>query len=36
MANAGYDVRVATIGVSSRETAHAPVETSTGLGVIIG
>jgi NAD(P)-dependent dehydrogenase (short-subunit alcohol dehydrogenase family) len=36
MANAGYEVSVATVDVSSRETVHALVETATSLGEVIG
>jgi len=36
MANAGYDVSVATVDVSSREAVHALVETATGLGEVTG
>jgi NAD(P)-dependent dehydrogenase (short-subunit alcohol dehydrogenase family) len=36
MANAGYDVSVATVDVSSREAVHKLVETSTSLGDITG
>jgi NAD(P)-dependent dehydrogenase (short-subunit alcohol dehydrogenase family) len=36
MANAGYEVRVATVDVSSREAVHALVETATGLGEVTG
>jgi NAD(P)-dependent dehydrogenase (short-subunit alcohol dehydrogenase family) len=33
---AGYDVRVATADVASRETVHALVETAAGLGEVTG
>ena len=36
MSNAGYDVSVATINVSSREHVHALVETATGIGDVTG
>src|SRR5829696_9128526 len=36
MANAGYDVSVASVDVSSRETVQALVETATGLGDVTG
>jgi saccharopine dehydrogenase-like NADP-dependent oxidoreductase len=36
MSNAGYDVSVATVDVSSREATHALVGTATGIGEIIG
>jgi len=36
MANAGYQVSVATVDVSSRETVRALVGTATGLGEILG
>jgi len=36
MANAGYDVSVATVDVSSREAVHALVATATGLGEVTG
>lgn len=36
MANAGYDVSVATVDVSSREAVHALVETAAGLGEVTG
>lgn len=36
MANAGYDVSVATVDVSSREAVHALVEAATGLGEVTG
>jgi NAD(P)-dependent dehydrogenase (short-subunit alcohol dehydrogenase family) len=36
MANAGYDVSVATVDISSREAVHALVETATGLGEVTG
>ena len=32
LGNAGYEVSVATVDVSSREAVHALVETATGLG----
>ena len=32
LGNAGYDVSIATVDVSSREAVHALVETATGLG----
>jgi NAD(P)-dependent dehydrogenase (short-subunit alcohol dehydrogenase family) len=35
MANAGYDVTVATVD-SSREAVHALVEAATGLGEVTG
>jgi NAD(P)-dependent dehydrogenase (short-subunit alcohol dehydrogenase family) len=36
MGNAGYEVSVATVDVSSRETVHSLVETATSLGEITG
>ena len=36
MANAGYEVSVATVDVSSREAVRALVETATGLGEVTG
>jgi NAD(P)-dependent dehydrogenase (short-subunit alcohol dehydrogenase family) len=36
MANAGYEVSVATVDISSREAVHALVETATGLGEVTG
>ena len=36
MANAGYQVSVATVDVSSRETVHALVAKATGIGEIVG
>jgi NAD(P)-dependent dehydrogenase (short-subunit alcohol dehydrogenase family) len=36
MANAGYEVSVAAVDVSSREAVHALVETATSLGEITG
>lgn len=36
MANAGYDVGVATVDVSSREAVHALVERATSLGNVTG
>jgi NAD(P)-dependent dehydrogenase (short-subunit alcohol dehydrogenase family) len=36
MANAGYEVSVAAVDVSSREAVHALVETATGLGEVTG
>ena len=36
MANAGFEVSTATVDVSSRESIHALVETSTALGDITG
>jgi NAD(P)-dependent dehydrogenase (short-subunit alcohol dehydrogenase family) len=36
LTNAGYDVTVATVDVSSRENVHALVEVATGLGQITG
>src|SRR5512133_3928164 len=36
MANAGYEVSVATVDVSSREAVHALVETATSLGAVTG
>jgi NAD(P)-dependent dehydrogenase (short-subunit alcohol dehydrogenase family) len=36
MGNAGYEVSVATVDVSSREAVHALVETATGLGDVTG
>lgn len=36
MANAGYEVSVATVDVSSREAVHALVETAAGLGEVTG
>jgi NAD(P)-dependent dehydrogenase (short-subunit alcohol dehydrogenase family) len=34
--NAGYEVSVATVDISSREGVHALVETATGLGEVTG
>jgi NAD(P)-dependent dehydrogenase (short-subunit alcohol dehydrogenase family) len=36
LSNAGYDVSVATVDVSSREAVHALVENATGLGAVTG
>ncbi len=36
LANAGYEVSVARVDVSSREAVHALVETATGLGDVTG
>ena len=36
LGNAGYEVSVATVDVSSREAVHALVETATGLGEVTG
>jgi NAD(P)-dependent dehydrogenase (short-subunit alcohol dehydrogenase family) len=36
LGNAGYEVSVATVDVSSREAVHALVETVTGLGDVTG
>jgi NAD(P)-dependent dehydrogenase (short-subunit alcohol dehydrogenase family) len=36
IANAGYEVSVATVDVSSREAVHALVATATGLGEVTG
>lgn len=36
LGNAGYDVSVATVDVSSRAAVHALVETATGLGEVTG
>ena len=36
MANAGYEVSVATVDISSREAVHALVETAAGLGEVTG
>ena len=36
LGNAGYDVSVATVDVSSREAVHALVEKATGLGDVTG
>jgi len=36
LTNAGYDVSVATVDVSSREAVHALVKTATGLGEVTG
>lgn len=36
MANAGYEVSVATVDVSSREAVHSLVETATGIGEVTG
>ena len=36
LANAGYEVSVATVDASSREDVHALVETATELGDVIG
>jgi len=36
MANAGYEVSVATVDVSSRAAVHALVETATSLGEVTG
>src|SRR5687768_2980554 len=36
MSDAGYDVSVATVNVSSREAVHALVERATGLGDVTG
>src|ERR1041384_6332470 len=34
--NSGYEVSVATVDVSSRESVQALVETATGLGAVTG
>lgn len=36
LGNAGYQVSVATVDVSSREAVHPLVETATGLGEVVG
>jgi NAD(P)-dependent dehydrogenase (short-subunit alcohol dehydrogenase family) len=36
LGNAGYDVSVTTVDVSSREAVHALVETATGVGEVTG
>ena len=36
LSNAGYEVSVATVDVSSREAVHALVETATGIGDVTG
>ena len=36
MRNAGYEVSVATVDASSRQSVHALVETATGLGDVTG
>jgi NAD(P)-dependent dehydrogenase (short-subunit alcohol dehydrogenase family) len=36
LGNAGYDVTVATVDVSSRENVHALIKTATGLGQVTG
>jgi NAD(P)-dependent dehydrogenase (short-subunit alcohol dehydrogenase family) len=36
LSNAGYEVSVATVDVSSREAVHGLVEEATGLGAVIG
>jgi len=36
LANAGYDVSVATVDASSRDAVHALVKTATGLGSVTG
>ncbi len=36
LGNAGYEVRVSTVDVSSRQAVHALVETATGLGEVTG
>jgi len=36
LGNAGYDVSVATVDVSSRQAVHALVETASGLGDVTG
>jgi NAD(P)-dependent dehydrogenase (short-subunit alcohol dehydrogenase family) len=36
LGNAGYEVNVATVDVSSRQAVHALVETATGLGEVTG
>src|SRR5579871_3715761 len=36
LGNAGYEVSVTTVNVSSRETVHALVEMATGLGEVTG
>ena len=36
LSNAGYDVSVATVDVSSRKDVHALVKTATGLGQVTG
>ena len=34
--NAGFEVRTATVDVSSRESVHALVETATAIGEVTG
>ena len=36
MGNAGYEVRVATVDVSSRQAVHALVEHASGMGDVVG
>jgi NAD(P)-dependent dehydrogenase (short-subunit alcohol dehydrogenase family) len=36
LGNAGYDVSVAAVDISSREAVHALVETATGMGEVTG
>jgi tetrahydromethanopterin S-methyltransferase subunit D len=36
LGNAGYEVSVATVDVSSREAVHALIETAAGLGEVTG
>ena len=36
LANAGYEVSIATVDASSREAVHALVEKATGLGAVTG
>src|SRR5205085_153422 len=36
LGNAGYEVSVATVDVSSRDAVHALVETATGIGEVTG
>src|SRR4051812_2214909 len=36
LGNAGYEVSVATVDASSRQTVQALVETATGLGEVVG
>jgi NAD(P)-dependent dehydrogenase (short-subunit alcohol dehydrogenase family) len=36
MRDAGFDVSLATVDVSSRESVHALVETATGFGDVTG
>ena len=36
LSDAGFEVRTATVDVSSRESVHALVETATALGAVTG